>query len=114
MIPYIYVDVAPAGRKPLLLLPRTVPSNQVGEIDETTKPASIFGVGKPRDINKPEIKELEERLEHSLAISKQKAAEAAAAAAAAAANTSGLSDSGINTSPLNERERTTSTNSSNR
>ncbi len=64
--------MAPEGRKPLLLLPRSIPSTQVGEANESTKPSSIFGTGKPRDINKPEIKQLEERLEQTLSISKQK------------------------------------------
>ena len=30
--------------------------------------SSIFGAGKPRDINNPEIRKLEERLEKTLAI----------------------------------------------
>ncbi len=49
--------------------------------NSTSTASSIFGTGKPRDINKPEIKELEERLEQSLVLSRQQAAAAAAAEA---------------------------------
>jgi len=78
----------------------------------------IFGSGKPRDVNKPEIKELEERLEHNLAISKKQAAEAAAAEQLANSNNSeSNSYSEGATSPINiqsnDRHRTTSTNSHN-
>ena len=40
----------------------------MANVDSVSKNASIFGTGKPRDINKPEIRELEERLEKTLAI----------------------------------------------
>lgn len=106
--------VAPEGRPKLNLLPRTVPT-QVGETS-TEAPSSIFGSGKARDVNKPEIKELEERLEHNLAISKKQAAEAAAAAEAQA-NAENNSYNEDATSPIkiqvNDRHRTTSTNSQN-
>lgn len=111
----VYVDVAPEGRPKLNLLPRTVPT-QVGETSAEAS-SSIFGSGKARDVNKPEIKELEERLEHNLAISKKQAAEAAAAAEAAQANSENNSYNEGATSPINiqsnDRHRTTSTNSQN-
>ena len=90
------------GRKPLTLLPRSLPLSQSIEPPSSS---SIFGTGKPRDVNRPEIKQLEERLEQSLVLSRQQAAAAAAAAAADAETASG--------SPSNERLRTTSTTSSN-
>lgn len=106
----IIPHVAPEGRPKLNLLPRTVPTSQIGEVSASS---SIFGSGKARDINKPEIKELEDRLEHSLAISKQQAAEAAAAAGNA--ENEHEYEEGVS-SPIdinNERNRTTSTNSQN-
>jgi len=96
--------VAPEGRPKLNLLPRSIPA-EVSK--DENKDSSIFGSGKPRDINKPEIKELEERLEHTLAISKQQAADALASE-----NSEGYAES----EPIdinNERNRTTSTNSQN-
>ncbi len=63
------------GRKPLVLLPRSKPIGETGgaaasaPADEEEKKSSIFGTGKPRDVNRPEIRELEERLEHTLAVS---------------------------------------------
>lgn len=59
------------GRKPLNLLPRTKPAEPAPSDQDLGKNASIFGTGKPRDINKPEIKELEERLEKTLILSRQ-------------------------------------------
>ena len=38
---------------------------------DASKKSSIFGTGKPRDINKPEIRELEERLEQLTTITRQ-------------------------------------------
>jgi hypothetical protein len=70
-------------RKPLKLLPRTLPidssttvhhhpSSQshatANTLPQQTTTSSIFGAGKPRDINNPEIRKLEERLEKTLAI----------------------------------------------
>lgn len=106
----IVPHVAAEGRPKLNLLPRTKKSE---DTDGAAQASSIFGSGKPRDINKPEIKELEERLEHNLAISKQQAAEAAANENIEDGG-SGYSES--STSPIdikNERNRTVSTNSQN-
>lgn len=107
--------VAPEGRPKLKLLPRTVAATASQAESDDSKPSSIFGSGKPRDINKPEMKELEERLEHSLAISKQQAADAAAAAAASTGEDVNTSEGNYaETSPINisnDRNRTTSTNS---
>ena len=94
------------GRKPLLLLPRTVASTETAS-EAAAKNSSIFGTGKPRDVNKPEIKQLEERLEQNLTISKQQIA----AAAAAEAEKAKLNDS--SNSEKNDRLRTDSTTSSN-
>lgn len=91
----------------MLLLPRTVPVSS-----ESVASSSIFGSGKPRDINKPELKELEERLEQTLVLSRQQVL-AAAAADAEAARAANSSSDALNTSPPNERLRTTSTTSSN-
>jgi hypothetical protein len=105
----LFEDVAPEGRPKLNLLPRSIPA-EVSK--DGNKDSSIFGSGKPRDINKPEIKELEERLEHTLAISKQQAADALASENSEDRNTSGYAES----EPIdinNERNRTTSTNSQN-
>ena len=57
------------GRKPLVLLPRSIPINN--ELNDTVKSTNIFGTGKPRDITKPEIKQLEEKVEHTLVLSRQ-------------------------------------------
>lgn len=108
VIPY----VAPEGRPKLNLLPRSIPTEVSKVSPSESNNASIFGSGKPRDINKPEIKELEERLEHSLAISKQQAAEALANESSENKNTSGY----IESDPIdinNQRNRTTSSNSQN-
>ena len=48
--------------------------------------SSIFGTGKPRDINNPEIRKLEERLEKVLAVSPAVASSAAAATASTSKN----------------------------
>ena len=95
------------GRKPLNLLPRSVPATEASNNEGVSKSSSIFGTGKPRDINKPEIKQLEERLEQTLTISKQQlAAEAAVEAERAKLNDSSNSEK-------NDRLRTDSTTSSN-
>ena len=104
------VDTSGEQRKPLVLLPRTVPKDANDPSGTASKASSIFGTGKPRDITKPEIKELEERLEQTLIQEKQQAAAAAAAEKANAAAAAGANES---TSPYkNERLRTTSTTSS--
>ena len=99
-------------------MPRTAPkTDATDELASSSKASSIFGTGKPRDINKPEIKELEERLEHTLAITKQ---QGAAAAAAEKERTTSVSSNGnnknssVNESPQkpNDRVRTDSTTSS--
>ena len=118
---YIHIfkatPVSLEGRPQLKLLPRTVPVsvNAPVEPEGSSKASSIFGTGKARDITKPEIKELEERLEQSLILSKKQAEEAAAAAAAAQGgpklNSSSNSETG--STNQNERMRTTSTASSN-
>ena len=117
----LFIQATPVsleGRPQLKLLPRTVPvaANVPAEPEGSSKASSIFGTGKARDITKPEIKELEERLEQSLILSKKQAEEAAAAAAALAQsgsklNSSSNSDNG--SVHQNERPRTTSTASSN-
>ncbi len=63
---------ASEGRKPLMLLPRSSDRTQSFEhsAEKTSKSVSIFGTGRPRDVNKPEIRELEERLEQSLTLNK--------------------------------------------
>ena len=67
-LPELITSPSTEGRKPLLLLPRSVPlSSDASEI----KNPSIFGTGKPRDVNRPEIKELEERLEQTLSLNTQ-------------------------------------------
>ena len=53
------------ARKPIKLLPRSLPVVK----SEATYNTSIFGTGKPRDINNPEIRKLEERVEKTLTIS---------------------------------------------
>merc|ERR1712127_404873 len=99
--------VAPEGRPKLLLLPRSVPATASANVGEdASKASSIFGSGKARDINKPEIKELEERLEHSLAVSKQQAAEDLANGG----GNEGFEEDGSPSDDI-ERNRTTSTNS---
>jgi hypothetical protein len=85
------------GRKPLNLLPRTKPADPVTSDLDSSKNASIFGTGKPRDINKPEIKELEERLEKTLILSRQQQLQASA--------------DGSNKDPSNEYSRTLSSSS---
>jgi RNA recognition motif-containing protein len=102
------------GRPKLQLMPRTKPV----EAPDTSKNPSIFGYGKPRDVTKPEIKELEERLEHSIILSKQQAAAAAAAAHTnESSNSSSLqktnSQNNGNGYNNNDRLRTESTASSN-
>ena len=102
------------GRPQLKLLPRSVPGTQSTELESSSKASSIFGTGKARDINKPEIKQLEERLEQTLILSKKQSDELAAAAQTGGAtklNSSSNSDTG--SSNQNERMRTTSTTSSN-
>jgi hypothetical protein len=74
------------------LLPRTKPSNQEVLDSTTSKNSSIFGTGKPRDITKPEIKQLEERLEKSLILSRQQATEISEAAAQTNLDTSSSSN----------------------
>ncbi len=63
---------ASEGRKPLMLLPRSSDKTQSFEqaVEKTSKSVSIFGTGRPRDVNKPEIRQLEERLEQSLSLNK--------------------------------------------
>lgn len=95
--------VAPEGRPKLLLLPRSVPANTYDANE--SKSSSIFGSGKARDINKPEIKELEERLEQTLAVSKQQTSEEIAAGNDANEDYEEEGSTDI------ERNRTTSTNS---
>jgi septal ring factor EnvC (AmiA/AmiB activator) len=97
------------GRKPIKLLPRSVdtPTNE-----NTEKNSSIFGSGKPRDINQPEIKQLEERLEQTIISSRQEAAAAAAAASAAGDENHGEDSNGEQSPTKNDRLRTTSTASS--
>jgi hypothetical protein len=58
------------SRRPLVLLPRSKPVSET-ESQVSDKNKSIFGTGKPRDINKPEIKELEERLEQTIIHNRQ-------------------------------------------
>lgn len=54
------------GRRPIIkLLPRTVPTSANAELPYNS---SIFGTGKPRDLNNPEIRKLEERLEKTLSV----------------------------------------------
>ena len=104
----------PVGPRPnkLVLLPRSIP------IEENTPVAtnsSIFGTGRPRDITKPEIKQLEERLEQTLVVSKQQAA-AVSAQNEQDKNGGSLNSSSSSLKNINvttDRLRTTSTTSSN-
>jgi hypothetical protein len=59
------------ARKPIKLLPRSLPPPTASASNSTEIPynSSIFGTGKPRDINNPEIRKLEERLEKVLSVS---------------------------------------------
>jgi RNA recognition motif-containing protein len=59
------------ARKPIKLLPRSLPPTTASASNSTEIPynSSIFGTGKPRDINNPEIRKLEERLEKVLKVS---------------------------------------------
>ncbi|RNA29632.1 eukaryotic translation initiation factor 4H isoform X2 [Brachionus plicatilis] len=52
------------NRKRLVLLPRSIPF----KCEETNINPSIFGTGKPRDVTRPEIKQLEERLDQVLTL----------------------------------------------
>lgn len=47
------------NRKRLVLLPRSIPL----KLEEININPSIFGTGKPRDVTRPDIKQLEERLD---------------------------------------------------
>jgi hypothetical protein len=100
-------------RKPLVLLPRTLPTNTNVESQQTsTKTTSIFGTGKPRDITKPEIKQLEEKVEKILTLqSKPSHVHSHSESSNASANGGGSTTS----NPYNkeDRLRTTSTTSSN-
>jgi hypothetical protein len=52
------------GRRPIKLLPRTLPVASA----ETPYNTSIFGSGKARDVTNPEMRKLEERLEKTLKV----------------------------------------------
>jgi len=62
------------GRKPLVLLPRSKPVGTEETVPDQSKNSSIFGTGKARDINRPDIKELEERLEQLTTVNRQSSA----------------------------------------
>jgi hypothetical protein len=62
------------GRKPLVLLPRSKPVGPEESVLDQSKNSSIFGTGKARDINRPDIKELEERLEQLTTVNRQSSA----------------------------------------
>ena len=97
----------------LVLLPRSKPLEVE---DASAKNASIFGTGKPRDINKPEIKQLEERLDQTLVISKQQTAAALSEEQKqknSSKNSANQNDNSGNEGGDTDRLRTTSTTSSN-
>jgi hypothetical protein len=114
----------PVGPRPtkLVLLPRTKPIEE--NVPAATN-SSIFGTGKPRDINKPEIKQLEERLDQLVVSKPQEAAPAQEGGEAKSMNSSTRSSSsslkqnnnqsggGAPVNDTNDRLRTTSTTSSN-
>lgn len=102
------------GRKPLLLLPRTVPLNQTNDNEIASKNQSIFGSGKPRDVNKPEIKQLEERLEQTLTLSRQKTVSTSNDEDEKMNNSLNSASSSSVSQDRANRLRTTSTTSSNR
>jgi hypothetical protein len=100
-------------RKPLVLLPRTLPTNSTLDPSQQTssKATSIFGTGKPRDITKPEIKQLEEKVEKILTLqNKPSHVHSHSESSNASANGGGSS---TGNAYKEDRLRTTSTTSSN-